>query len=106
MNKAISKDESEAFKPLIPKWKYNGCNVSCITIEMPFVESLDFWIYHKTNKLVFVYEDYDCFQNIYFAKKEIGTFNILKEAKQKLNECIKELGERLVCFADNIRIEE
>lgn len=91
----------------VPKWEYyNGDNVSCITIEMPFSESLDFRVYHKTNRLVFAYEDYDCFENICTKKEEIGTFNTLKEAKQKVNECIKELGKRLVYFSNNIKTED
>lgn len=38
--------------------------------------------------------------------EDIGAFNTIKDATSKVIEFIKELGKRLVCFAENIRIEE
>ena len=37
--------------------------------------------------------------------EEVGEFNDLEVAKAKAKECIKELGERLVYFANNIKTE-
>lgn len=94
------KDEN-ATLPLVPKWKVWGYNKCILRIPVSQQDALQFIVRSfKDNK-------YMCEVGISVNDtEEIGTFNTLKEAKQKVNECIKELGERLMYFSNNIKTEE
>ena len=94
------KDEN-ATLPLVPKWQVWGYNKCILRIPVSQQDALQFIVRSfKDNK-------YMCEVGISVNDtEEIGTFNTLKEAKQKVNECIKELGERLMYFSNNIKTEE
>lgn len=88
--------------PLVPKWQENEA-LAWIVIEISQYGVL-FFDYRKESKQL-IFSVRDKVSDIYHYE-ELGKFNTLEEAKAKVNECIKELGERLVYFADNIRTKE
>ena len=95
------KEENTTFEPLVPKWQVWGYNDYILRIPISQQDALQFVVRScKDNK-------YMCEVGISVSDvEEIGTFNTLEEAKQKVNECIRELGEKLVYFAENIRTED
>ena len=100
--KKSCKDENATLKPLVPKWQENEA-LAWIVIEISQFCVL-FFDYRKQSKSL-IFSIRDKVEDIYHYE-EIGTFNTLEEAKQKANECIRELGERLVYFANNIKTKE
>ena len=96
------KEENATFEPLVPKWQENEA-LAWLIVDFSQYNFLCFE-FRKTPKILsFSAENKVDYK---FHQEEIGTFNTIEEAKQKVNECIRELGERLVYFAENIRIEE
>ena len=107
--KKSCKEENATLEFLIPKWrtKQNGYYI----LEIPITQSdrIRFTITHTDGSSNFIYQlqlEISLWGHISYLVEECGQFNTLNEAKQKANKCIRELGERLVYFADNIRIEE
>ena len=95
------KQDSSKVMPLVPKWEVWGDNDCILRIPISQQDALQFIVRSfKDNK-------YICEVGISISEaEEIGTFNTLEEAKAKVNECIRELGETLVYFANNIKTEE
>lgn len=104
MNKAISKEENATFKPLIPKWNKYSDRTLILNVNFMQCVCIEFDITNEENKyrLTAFLKANDRYCN----KEDGGIFNTLEEAKEKANDYIKWIGERLVCFAENIRIEE
>lgn len=90
--------------PLVPKWKVLD---SCM-LDVPISqrETLQFTIRKLCDNEYWCEVGISIWESLADYTEEVGTFKTLEEAKAKVNECIRELGERLVYFAENIRIEE
>lgn len=103
------KDESATLKPLVPKWADIGGGRYYLEVTIMQAVKMIFEIKYDTEenpllytlKAFFTVWDSEC-----DYEEEIGWFNDLEGAKSKANECIKELGERLVYFANNIKTEK
>ena len=103
------KEENVTLKLFVPKWKnhYNGYYYLKVPITQ--TESLRFLIDYTDDSSNFVYIcecgisrwDDDCDD-----VEEIGEFYDIKDAKAKVNEIIKEFGEKLVYYSEHIKTEE
>lgn len=94
------KEENATLKPLIPKWKIRG-DAQELVLNLSQKAKLEFIINTEIlNVMSYIVDD-----DIAISCKEVGTFDTLKDAKTKVNECIKDLGEMLVYFAENIKTE-
>lgn len=96
--------DSSKVMPLVPKWKVLD---SCM-LDVPISqrETLQFTIRKLGDNEYWCEVGISIWESLADYTEEVGTFKTLEEAKAKVNECIRELGERLVYFAENIRIEE
>lgn len=99
--KKSCKDESEAFKPLIPKWSNYSDNTLILNVNVMQYAYIEFNITNEENKyrLTAFLKANDRYCN----EEDGGIFNTIEEAKEKANDYIKWIGERLVCLAENIR---
>ena len=101
MPACTTKEEDATLKPLIPKWKIRG-DVQELVLNLSQKAKLEFIINTKIlNVMSYIVDD-----DIAISCKEVGTFDTLKDAKTKVNECIKDLGEMLVYFAENIKTNQ
>ena len=95
------KEEDATLKPLIPKWRVRG-DAQELVLNLSQKAKLEFIINTKIlNVMSYIVDD-----DIAISCKEVGTFDTLKDAKTKVNECIKDLGEMLVYFAENIKTNQ
>lgn len=109
--KKSCKDENATFEPLVPKWVPHFGGGESLDVSISQYKKLRFRIYDTDGSSNFKYHC-DCTVINFIADKdscifeEVGEFDTLEEAKTKANECIKELGERLVYFSNNIKTEK
>ena len=104
------KDENATLKPLVPKWQDKRASWHYLEVFIMQDVKIVFEIKYDTDyyspflytlKAFFTVWDSEC-----DYEEEIGYFNDLEEAKAKANECIREIGEKLVYFAENIRTND
>lgn len=88
--------------PLVSKWREDEVS-AWIKIEISQFGVLFFNYGKESKQLIFSVQDKVEYIHHY---EELGKFNTLEEAKAKVNEYIKELGESLVYFSDNIKTDE
>ena len=102
--KESCKYENATFKPLIPKWHNYSDDTLILNVNVMQYAYIEFNITNEENKyrLTAFLKANDRYCN----EEDGGIFNTLKEAKEKANDYIKWIGERLVCFAENIRTKE
>ena len=96
------KPNSSKEMPSVPEWQENKA-VAWLIVELNEYNYVKFE-FKKQPKILF-----RSIQNKtkdYFYFEDVGKFKTLEEAKQKANVCIRELGEKLVYFADKIRTTE
>lgn len=94
--------DSSKEMPSVPEWQENKA-VAWLIVELDEYNYVKFE-FKKQPKILF-----RSIQNKtkdYFYFEDVGKFKTLEEAKQKANECIRELGERLMYFANNIKTKE
>ena len=103
------KQDSSKEMPLVPKWVDIGGGRYYSEVSIMQAVKMVFEIKYDTYDDPFLYT-LKAFFKVWDSEcdyeEEYGVFNTLKEAKQKANECIRELGERLVFYAENIKTKE
>ena len=102
--KKSCKDECATFKPLIPKWGKYSDDTLILNVNVMQYAYIEFNITNEENKyrLTAFLKANDRYCN----EEDGGILNTIEKAKEKANDYIKWIGERLVCFADNIRTTE
>jgi hypothetical protein len=98
------KEENATFKPLIPKWTKYSDKTLILNVNFMQCAYVEFHITNVKNKyrLTAFLKSNDS----YYNEEDGGIFTTIEEAKEKANDYIKWIGERLVCFAENIKTEE
>ena len=107
--KKSCKEENATLEFLIPKWRTKQNGYYILEIPITQADRIRFTITHTDGSSNFIYQlqlEISLWGHISYLVEECGQFNTLNEAKQKANKCIRELGERLVYFANNIKTEE
>ena len=98
------KDESATLKTLVHKWtKHSIEDYLYLSVELYKYCVLWFEYWSDSGQLAVCIVNNSSEELLY---EDIGVFNTIKEANSKVIEFIKKLSERLVYFAENIRIEE
>lgn len=98
------KNESATLKTLVHKWtKHSIEDYLYLSVELYKYCVLWFEYWSESGQLAVCIVNNSSEELLY---EDIGVFNTIKEANSKVIEFIKKLGERLVCFAENIKIEE
>lgn len=95
------KEENATFKPLVPKWRDCG-DVHRLVLNLSQSAKWEFSINAKTLRAMSYIGDAD----IAISSEDVGSFDSLEEAKAKVNEAIKWLGETLVYYSGNIKTKE
>lgn len=98
------KEENATLKPLIPKWSKYSDKTLILNINIIQNAYIEFDITNEENK--YRLTAFLKTNDRYYNKEDGGIFSTIEEAKEKANDYIKWIGERLVCFAENIRIDE
>jgi hypothetical protein len=95
---------SSKVMPLVPKWTKYSDKTLILNVNFMQCAYVEFHITNVKNKyrLTAFLKSNDSYCN----EEDGGIFTTIKEAKEKANDYIKWIGKRLVCFAENIRIEE
>ena len=103
------KEENVTSKPLVPKWADIGRGRYYLEVSIMQAVKMVFEIKYDTYDEPFLYT-LKAFFKVWNSEcdyeEECGVFNGLEEAKAKANELIKELGEKLVYYAENIKTKE
>lgn len=96
-----NKEENATFKPLVPKWRDCG-DEHRLVLNLSQSAKWEFSINAKTLRAM----SYIGNAGIAISCEDVGLFDSVEEAKAKVNEAIKWLGETLVYYSENIRIKE
>lgn len=88
--------------PLLPKWRDCG-GVHRLVLNLS--QSVK-WEFVINTKILWVMSYIKDVNGVIVSTEEIGTFKTLEEAKAKVNEYIKWLGECFVYFSENINTKK